>query len=146
MLRWWRVTKLHEGKGQVNLGSEPHSLERRWTSMAPTRENRAEHLGQTVDGTEAAADKTVAMAVIVSTLVSIATAAIVSLLVSFSSATDGALIWGGSTGEAPNIYIHTVGEDNHHHPSTRMEKSNKKMGQGGMCYLLNSYSPLSSIH
>lgn len=99
--------KLHEGKGQVNLGSEPHSLERRWTSIAPTRENRAEHLGQTVDGAEAAADKTVAMAVIVSTLVSIATTAIVSVLLSFETAPDGTVICSGSTGETPSIHIHS---------------------------------------
>lgn len=75
--------------------------------MAPTRENRAEHLGQTVAGTEAADDKTVAMAVIVSTLVSIATPVIVSVLVSFATAIDGAVISGDSTGEAPNIYTYS---------------------------------------
>lgn len=57
--------KLHEGNGHVNLGSESHSLERRWTSIAPTRENLAEHRGQTVDGVDTA-DIAVAIACTVS--------------------------------------------------------------------------------
>ncbi len=61
------MTKLHEGSGHVYVGNEPHSLDRRWTSMAPTRENLAEQRGQTVDGVDTA-EIAVAIALIVSWL------------------------------------------------------------------------------
>ena len=52
--------------------------------------NRAEHRGQTVDGIDVAADRTVAMALSVSVLVSIATV-------------TGGEVCGSWIGEAPNI-------------------------------------------
>lgn len=46
------MTKLQEGDGQGNLGSELQSLERKWSSKLSTRKNLVEQLGQIVDPTD----------------------------------------------------------------------------------------------